>query len=94
MNSFQENLKVDMYASQSDSAISYGVSNDYYLPVPPTMSPDQVYIAAPTHGKVQPDITTMYDIEQATQQSSRRARMGMSMSRSQNLFSRFLGSRN
>lgn len=87
MNSFQEDLKVDMYASQSD---------DYYLPVAPTMSPEQVYIAAPTHGKVQPDITTMYDIEQATRQSSRRARMGMSMGigRSQNIISRFLGSRN
>lgn len=87
MNSFQEDLKVDMFPSQSD---------DYYLPVAPTMSPDQVYIAAPTHGKVQPDITTMYDIEQASQQSSRRARMGMSMGmgRSQNIISRFLGSRN
>ncbi|KFY43688.1 hypothetical protein V494_01846 [Pseudogymnoascus sp. VKM F-4513 (FW-928)] len=88
MNSFQEDLKVDMYASH----------DEYYLPVAPTMSPEQVYIAAPTHGKVQPDITTMYDIEQATQQSSRRARMGMSMSmgmgRSQNIISRFLGSRN
>jgi PHO85 cyclin-1 len=94
MNSFQENLKVDMYASQSDNAISYGASNNYYLPVAPTMSPEQVYIAAPTHGKIQPDITTMYDIEQAAQQSSRRARMGMSMGRSQNILSRFLGSRN
>ena len=94
MSSFQEDLKVDMYVTQGDNSLSYRAPNDYYLPVAPTMSPEQVYIAAPTHGKVQPDITTMYDIEQTAQQSSRRARMGMGIGRSQNILSRFLGGRN
>lgn len=88
MRSFPD-LNADMYNAQQEDV--YNACNGYYMPTgTTTASPEQVYMAAPTHGKVQPDVT-MYDAEPAAQQSSKRARLGMSR---QNILSRFLSSRN